>query len=114
MHQILEYLAISCACVCMCVCACSVTPNSATSWTEVHQVPLSMEFPRQEYCSGLPFLSPGDHTDPRIEPVSPALAGRFFTAAPPRKPTSAVLYDHVNQIDLTISFPSSTFTFWNY
>ena len=63
--------------VCMCI---SVTPNSATSWTEVHHVPLSVEFPRQEYCSGLPFPSPGDHTDPRIEPVSPALAGGFFTS----------------------------------
>ena len=41
-----------------------------------------MEFLRQEYWSGLPFPSPGDHPDPGIEPmslVSSALAGRFFT-----------------------------------
>ena len=32
-----------------------------------------MEFSRQEYWSGLPFLSPGDLPDPGIEPESPAL-----------------------------------------
>ena len=32
----------------------------ATPWTVAHQVPLSMEFSRQENCSGLPFLIPGD------------------------------------------------------
>ena len=42
------------------------------------QAPLSMGFPRQEYCSGLPFPS-GDLSDPGIEPTSPALAGGFFT-----------------------------------
>ena len=30
------------------------------SWTVTHQASLSMEFPRQEYWSGLPFPSPGD------------------------------------------------------
>jgi len=38
-----------------------------------------MKFSRQEYWSGLLFLSPGDLPDPGIEPVSPALVGRFFT-----------------------------------
>ena len=33
------------------------------SWTVAHQVPLSMEFSRQEYWSGLPFLPLGDHID---------------------------------------------------
>ena len=32
-----------------------------------------MEFSRQEYWRELPFPSPGDLLDPRIEPVSPAL-----------------------------------------
>ena len=32
-----------------------------------------MEFPRQEYWSGLPFPRPGDFPDPGIEPTSPAL-----------------------------------------
>ena len=37
-----------------------------------HQALLSMGFLRQEYCSGLPFSSPGDLPDPGIEPGSPA------------------------------------------
>ena len=53
-------------------------------WTVASQVPLSVEFSRQEYWSGLPFLTPGDLTDPGIEPTSfasPALAGGFFTTS---------------------------------
>ena len=56
-----------------------------------HQAPLSMGFSRQDYWSGLPFPPPRDLPDPRIEPtspVSPALAGRFFTTEPPGKPKS--------------------------
>ena len=59
-----------------------------TLWTVAQQAPLSMGFPRQEYCSGLPFPTPGHLPDPGIEPespVSPALAGGFFTAALPGK-----------------------------
>ena len=50
----------------------------ATPWTVAHQAVLSTGFPRQEYLSGLPFLSPGDVPDPGIKPASPALAGGFF------------------------------------
>ena len=35
--------------------------------------PLSMEFPRQEYWSGLPFPTPGDLPSPGIEPMNPCL-----------------------------------------
>ena len=35
----------------------------------------------------LPFPSPGDLPNPGIEPMSPALAGGFFTAEPPGKPS---------------------------
>jgi len=45
-----------------------------------------MGFPRQEYWSGLPFLSPGDLLVPGIEPISPALVSKFFTTEPPGKP----------------------------
>ena len=44
-----------------------------TPWTVAHQAPLSMGFSRQEYWSGLPFLSPRDLPNPGIEPGSPAL-----------------------------------------
>ena len=43
------------------------------SRTVACQAPLSLGFPRQEHWSGLPFPSPGDLTDPRISPESPAL-----------------------------------------
>ena len=48
-------------------------------WTIAHQAPLFMEFSRQEYWSELLFPTPGDPANPGIEPMSPALAGRFFT-----------------------------------
>ena len=59
-------------CVCVCVCACvraqllSCIQLSATPWTVAHQAPLSMEFSRQEYWSGLPFPTPGDLPDPGL------------------------------------------------
>ena len=65
--------------VCM-VCVFSCVQLFATPWTVARQVLLSMEFPRQEYWSGLPFLTPGNLPDPGIEPeflVSLALAGEF-------------------------------------
>ena len=55
----------------------------AAPWNVTCQALLSMEFLRQEYWSGLPFLSPGDPPDPAIRPGSPASAGRFFTPEPP-------------------------------
>ena len=61
-----------------------VTPRTATC-----QDPLSIEFSRQEYWSGLPFPPPGHLSDTGIKPVasaSPALAAGFFTTEPPRKP----------------------------
>ena len=56
-------------------------------WPVARQASLSMGFSRQEYRSGLPFLS-GDLPNPGIKsesPVSPALAGGFFTTEPPGK-----------------------------
>ena len=42
---------------------------------------------RQEHWSGLPFPPPGDLPDLGIEPSSSPFIGRFFTTAPPGKPT---------------------------
>jgi len=44
-----------------------------TPWTVAYQALPSMGFSRQGYWSGLPFPSPGDLPDPRIETRSPAL-----------------------------------------
>ena len=55
----------------------SVMSDSVTPWTVAYQALLSMGFSRQEYWSGLPFPSQGNHPDPGIEPASlasPALA----------------------------------------
>ena len=51
-----------------------------TPWTVAYQAPLSMEFSRQQYWSGLPFPSPVDLPDPGIELVSPALTSVFITS----------------------------------
>ena len=63
-----------------------VSNSFAIPSTVAHQAPLSMRCPRREYWSGLPFPSPGDLPNLGMEPVSPALVGRFFTTEPPRKP----------------------------
>ena len=63
----------------------------ATQWTVARQVPLSLGFSRQEYWSGLPFPSPGDLRDPRIEPGSPALQADSLPSEPPGKPKSLAL-----------------------
>ena len=71
------------------VCVLSCVRLFAISWTVAPQVPLSMEFSRQEYWIGLPFPTPGDLSDPGIKSaplMSPALAGGFFSTAPPGKP----------------------------
>ena len=59
----------------------------ATPQTVAHQAPISMEFSRQEYWSGLPFPSPGDLSNPGIESASLALAAEFFATRPPGKPS---------------------------
>ena len=61
----------------------------AIPWTVACQAPLSMDFPRLDYWSSLSFPTPGDLPNSGIEPespVSPTLAGRFFTTEAPGKP----------------------------
>ena len=62
----------------LCISACMLSHFThihllLTLWTVAHQAPLSVEFPRQEHWSGVPFPPPGDLPDPGIEPTSPAL-----------------------------------------
>ena len=54
--------------LCCAVLSCSVVSDSAIPWTVAHQAPLSMEFSRQEYWSVWPSHSPGDLSNPGIEP----------------------------------------------
>ena len=69
-----------CACVCVCVCKLfSCVWISTTPWTVAHQTPLSMGFSRQEFCSGLPFPSPGGSSWPRDPTRVSRIPGRFFT-----------------------------------
>ena len=49
-----------------------VSDTFVTPWTVASQSPTSMGFPRQEYWRGLLFPSPGDLSDPGMEPASPA------------------------------------------
>ena len=58
----------------------------STPWTVALQAPLFMGFRRQEYWSGLPFLSLGDLPNPGIEPRSPALQADALPSEPPGKP----------------------------
>ena len=70
-----------------------------TPRTAAYPAPLSMGFSRQEHWSRLPFPSPGHFPYPGIEPVSPALAGRFLTTEPPGKPQSG---STVNYLDICL------------
>ena len=74
---------------------CSITFSHVrlfvTLWTVTCQAPLSLEFSRQEYWSGLPLPSPGDLPNPRIQPVPPALQADSLTTEPPGKPEKMLL-----------------------
>ena len=53
-----------------------------TPWTIADQAPLSMEFSRQEYWSGLPFPSPTDLPNPGIKSGSPVLRVNSLPTGP--------------------------------
>ena len=77
----------------------------STPWTVACQTPLSMEFPRQEYLSGLPFPTLGDLPDPRTESSSlssPTLTGRFFPVAPPGKLCKRVGPDKAHVVNFSM------------
>ena len=62
----------------------------ATPWTIAHQAPLSVGFSRQEHWCGLPFLPPGDLSDPGIEAGAPALQADSLLPEPSGKPNKPV------------------------
>ena len=81
----------------------------ATTWTTAHQVPLSMEFSRQEYWSGLPFPTPGDLPDPGLEPASPASLAWQANSLPPSHLLQCTLNRFQQNICTTIpGFPGGS------
>ena len=62
--------------------SCSGTSDSSNTMGCSLQDPLSMKFSRQEYWSELPFPSPGDLSNPRIESRSPALQADSLPTEP--------------------------------
>ena len=70
-----------------CVCMCVYVQLFVTPWTIACQVPLSMEFSRQGYWSGLSFPSPGEIPHPGIEPRSPTLQADALLSELLGKPT---------------------------
>ena len=64
-----------------------LVPQSCLTLHNPHgQAPLSMEYFKQEYWSGLQFASPGYFPDPGIKPCSPALQADSLLSEPPGKP----------------------------
>ena len=90
-------------------------------WTGACQVPLSMEFSRQEYWSGLLFPSSGDLPHPGIEPRSPTLQVYSLPAEPQGKPIirkdlgkfSKGSYEASKQLKITSIYIRETF-YWKY
>ena len=84
------------------------------------QAPLSMEFSRQEYWSGLPCPSPWDLPNPGIKPTSPVSAGRFFTTSATWEATlctclclNFLFYKDTQHIGLrTLSTPVWPYLYW--
>ena len=58
----------------------------AILWTVACQAPLSMEFSKQDYWSGLPFPSPEYLPDLGIKPRFPTLQADPLLSEPPGKP----------------------------
>jgi len=66
---------------------CLVTKSCPTLWYPRDTAPLSLEFSRQEYWSGLLCSPPGDLPNPDIEPKAPALQADSFTIWVTKEPS---------------------------
>ena len=89
-----------------------------TPWTVARQVPLSMEFSRQEYWSGLAFPSQGDLPHPGIELRSSAFQADSLPSEPPGKPfptQKLSLFWGLGYISFNIWCHCSThYSFWTH
>ena len=82
-----------------------------TVWTVSHQAPLSMEFSRQDYWSGLPCPPLGDLLDPGIEPKSPmapVLQAGSLPLSHWKRPTTVTIMGYFHQV-FFLSLPTPTF-----
>ena len=97
--------------VCVCVLVAQSCPAFCDPWTVASQAPLSMEFSRQKYWSGLPFSSPGNLPNPGIEPRSSTLQADSLQSEPPGKPNK-LLTDSLTYFSAYISVLCSCFSFY--
>ena len=98
-------------CIVYCCCCCLIT-KSCLTLLQPHRLQLAMGFPRQEYWNGLPFSSPRDLPDPGILPMSPALAGGFFTTEPPGKTCMVSYRVLINIVPSTIQQDLAIYPFY--
>ena len=84
-----------------------ISSSFAILWTRAHLAPLFMGFPRQEYRSELLFPFLGVLPNPGMEPMSPALAGGFFTTEPPGKRLLCVTSKLVEVVKYFTVLPST-------
>ena len=105
----------------LCVKSLSHAQLFTTPWTVVCQAPLSMEFSRQDYWSGLSCPPPWDLPDPGVKLaslMSPALAGSSLPLVSPRKPGSSGYsmlnvwrnYQTISKVASWVYIPTTLFT----
>ena len=81
---------------------------SAATCTVARQVPLSMEFPRQEYWNGLPFPSPEDLGNPGIKSTSPTLQADSLLVLPGKRDLTTLCKRPSQSWSLTL-YPAFSF-----
>ena len=104
----------------MCVCMLSHFSRvwlCATLWTAAHQVPLSMEFSRQESWSGFSCPPPGDLPEPGIEPMSLMSNLHWQTGSlpllPPGKPKKVCGLPQADSLLIVLMYLQLTITAGN-
>ena len=88
----------------------------AAPWTVAYQAPPSMDFSRQEYWRGLPFLSPGDLPNPGIEPRSLAFQADALPSESSGKPLKLILVPKWSESHSVMSdslWPHGLYSLWN-
>ena len=90
-------------CVHACMCVVSCVQLFETPWTiAAHQAPLSKEFSKQEYWSGILFLSPGDLPYPGIKPTSLTSPTLQVGSLPAEPPEELLLLYHLSHLGTII------------